>query len=78
MCLQRCGSSLTCDLTPGAGRSVVACAGARLPRLSLSRHVPFTERFTKTVADLLLPPVLWLGPGTPNPHLFRSLVPGVQ
>jgi hypothetical protein len=78
MCLRRCGSSLTCGLTSAAVRPVVACAGARLPHLSLSRRVPFTDRFAKTVADLLLPPLLWLGPGTPNPHLFRSRVPDVR
>jgi hypothetical protein len=74
MCLQRLGRSPMCGLTSAAVRPVVTCAGARLPRLSLSCRVPSTDRFTKTVADLLLPPVLGLGPGTPNFHLFRSLV----
>jgi hypothetical protein len=42
-----------CGLTSAAARPVATCGGAYLPRLSLSRRVSFTDRFTETVSDLL-------------------------
>jgi hypothetical protein len=52
MRLRRLGPSPTCGLTSAAVWPVVDCGGARLPRLSLSRRVPFTDRFTDQVPDL--------------------------
>jgi hypothetical protein len=59
MSLRCLGGSLTCGLTSAAARAVVASRGARIPRLSLSRRVAFTDRFTQTVSDLLPPLVAW-------------------
>ncbi len=66
MCLRRPGPSLTCGLTSAAVRLVVVRGGARLHRLGLSRHVSFTDRFTETVSDLLLLPVLQRGLHAPH------------
>jgi hypothetical protein len=46
------GRSPTCGLTSATVGPVVACGGDGLPRLGLSRRVPFTDRFTNRVPDL--------------------------
>jgi hypothetical protein len=45
-------ADLTRGLTSASARLVVAQGGAQLPRLSMSRSVSFTDRFTEAVSDL--------------------------
>ena len=52
MCLRRLARSPACGLTSATVRLVVACGGARLHHLSLSRRVPFTDWFTDRAPDL--------------------------
>ena len=59
MCLRRLARSLPCGLTSTAVWPVVGCGGVYLPRLSLFRCVPFTDRFTETVSELLPSPISW-------------------
>jgi len=55
VCLSRLGPSLAGAVTSADGTDPVSLRRLRLPRLGLSRHVRFTNRFTEQAIHLRFP-----------------------